>query len=313
MVFTSTSGGPTSAAIRSTTLRAAAGSVGSAASRRMPSGSSFSASSLRSTSTAVNPAAASFPAAARPSSPPAPTTMATRSLMRFSFRSMNGPGRSGRVQLRHREGDKSSPDSGDLPAIYTGYADRVPGGDGAMTDMPAAGGRAAGPARPGLIDRHDLVAALDRAVAKPVTIISAPAGSGKTSLLHAWADRPGQYRRIAFMSVRPDQHDGQLFWLALLSAIRAATGAAESPPAAPGFNGPAMVDKVRSELTASGGPFVLIIDDLHELSSAEAAEQLTTLLTTLPPGVHAIVATRRDLPLRLHQLRLAGELAEIRD
>jgi len=181
-----------------------------------------------------------------------------------------------------------------------------------MTDMLAAGGRAAGPARPGLIDRHDLVAALDRAVAKPVTIISAPAGSGKTSLLHAWADRPGQYRRIAFMSVRPDQHDGQLFWLALLSAIRAATGAAESPPAAPGFNGPAMVDKVRSELTASGGPFVLIIDDLHELSSAEAAEQLTALLTSLPPGVRAIVATRRDLPLRLHQLRLAGELAEIR-
>ena len=47
-------------------------------------------------------------------------------------------------------------------------------------------------------------------------------------------------------------------------------------------------------------------------SSAEAAEQLTSLLTGLPPGVHAVVATRRDLPLRLHQLRLAGELAEIR-
>ena len=181
-----------------------------------------------------------------------------------------------------------------------------------MTDMPAAGGRAAGQARPGLIDRHDLVAALDRAVAMPVTIISAPAGSGKTSLLHAWAGQPGQDRRIAFMSVRPGQHDAQLFWLALLGAIRAATGAAGSPPAAPGFNGPAMVDKVRSELMASGGPFVLIIDDLHELSSAEAAEQLTALLTSLPPGVHAIVATRRDLPLRLHQLRLAGELAEIR-
>ena len=73
-----------------------------------------------------------------------------------------------------------------------------------------------------------------------------------------------------------------------------------------------MVDKVRSELAAPGGPFVLIVDDLHELSSAEAAEQLTALLTSLPPDVHAVVATRRDLPLRLHQLRLAGELAEIR-
>ncbi|HEY5400017.1 MAG TPA: hypothetical protein VIL16_31995, partial [Trebonia sp.] len=77
-------------------------------------------------------------------------------------------------------------------------------------------------------------------------------------------------------------------------------------------NGQAMVDKMLSELAATGGPFVLIIDDLHELSSAEAAEQLTSLLMSLPPGVHAVVATRRDPSLRLHKLRLAGELAEIR-
>jgi LuxR family maltose regulon positive regulatory protein len=63
------------------------------------------------------------------------------------------------------------------------------------------------PARPGLIDRHDLVAALDHAAEKKMTIISAPAGSGKTSLLRAWAGRLGQGRRIAFMSVRPGQHD----------------------------------------------------------------------------------------------------------
>src|SRR5437667_1467626 len=220
--------------------------------------------------------------------------------------------RSGPVQVHCRGSERSSPDSGDLPAIYGGYADRVPGGDGAMTDISAAGGRAAGAARSGLIDRHDLVAALDHAAGKTVTIISAPAGSGKTSLLRAWADRSGQDRRIALMPVQPGQPDAQLFWLALLGAVRAATGGAEPPPAAPGFNGQAMVDKVRSELAASGGPVVLIIDDLHELGSAEAAEQLTTLLTRLPPGIHAVVATRRDPPLRLHRLRLAGELAEIR-
>jgi LuxR family transcriptional regulator, maltose regulon positive regulatory protein len=104
---------------------------------------------------------------------------------------------------------------------------------------------------------------LDREVGKRVTIISAPAGSGKASLLHAWADRPGQDRRIAFVSIQPGQHDAQLFWLALLGAVRATAGGVESPPAAPGFNGQAMVDKVLSELAASGGPFVLIIDDLH--------------------------------------------------
>jgi LuxR family maltose regulon positive regulatory protein len=181
-----------------------------------------------------------------------------------------------------------------------------------VTDGSVVGARAAGAGRQTLIDRRDLVATLDRAADKRVTIISAPAGSGKTSLLRAWADRPGQNRRIAFLSVQPDQHDAQLFWLALLGAVRAATGGAEPPPAAPGFNGQAMVDKVRSELAASGGPWVLIIDDLHELSSAEAAEQLTALLADLPSGVHVVVATRRDPPLRLHTLRLAGELAEIR-
>jgi LuxR family maltose regulon positive regulatory protein len=181
-----------------------------------------------------------------------------------------------------------------------------------MIDMPAAGGSAAGAVRSRLIDRRDLVDTLDRAAGKRVTIISAPAGSGKTSLLRAWVARPGQHARIAFTSVQPGQQDAQPFWLALLGAVRAATGGAEPPPAAPGFNGQAMVDRVRSELAAAGGPFVLIIDDLHELGSAEAAEQLTALLTSLPPGVHAVVATRRDPPLRLHRLRLAGELAEIR-
>jgi LuxR family maltose regulon positive regulatory protein len=169
-----------------------------------------------------------------------------------------------------------------------------------------------GVARQPLIDRHDLIATLDRAAGHRVTIISAPAGSGKTSLLRAWADRPSQDRRIAFLSVRPGQPDAQLFWLALLGAVRAATGGTEPPAVAPGFNGRAMVDKVRAEFAASGDPFVLIVDDLHELISEEAAEQLTALLTDLPPHVHAILATRHDTPLRLHRLRLAGELAEIR-
>ena len=187
-----------------------------------------------------------------------------------------------------------------------------------MTDMPAAAGsgRAPGRAEPGLIHRHDLMAALNRAAQKRVTIISAPAGTGKTSLLRAWADQPGQDCRVAFMTVRPGQHDMQLFWLAVLGAVRAAAGTGEGdaqlPPATPGSSGSAMMDKVLSELEESGDRFVLVIDDLHELSSPEAAGQLTALLTRLPAGVRAIVATRRDLPLRLHKLRLAGDLAEIR-
>jgi len=170
-------------------------------------------------------------------------------------------------------------------------------------------------AKPRLIGRGDLLAALDRAAARKVTIISAPAGSGKTSLLRAWADRPGQPHRLAVMQVQRDQNDAQQFWLALLGAVRQAsapTSRAEPPAATPGFNGRAMVDRALSELAGQRGRFILVIDDLHELTSPDALAQLTRLLTSLRADVHAVLATRRDLPLRLHQLRLAGELAEIR-
>jgi LuxR family maltose regulon positive regulatory protein len=166
-----------------------------------------------------------------------------------------------------------------------------------------------------LIHRGDLLAALDRAAAKKVTIISAPAGSGKTSLLRAWADRPGQPRRLAVVQVQRDQQDAQQFWLALLSAVRAASGTTsggEPPAATPNFNGRAMVDRVFSELADAPDGITLVVDDLHELNSPEALAQLTRLLSRLPPNGRAILATRRDLRLRLHQLRLAGELAEIR-
>jgi LuxR family transcriptional regulator, maltose regulon positive regulatory protein len=170
-------------------------------------------------------------------------------------------------------------------------------------------------ASPRLIDRGDLLAALDRAAAKKVTIISAPAGSGKTSLLRTWAGRPDQPYRLAMMQVQRDQQDAQQFWLTLLSAIRhacATTSHAESPAPTPGFNGPAMVGRVLSELAGHRGRVMLVIDDLHALNSPDALAQLTRLLTSLPDGVHAVLATRRDLQLRLPQLRLEGELAEIR-
>jgi LuxR family maltose regulon positive regulatory protein len=155
---------------------------------------------------------------------------------------------------------------------------------------------------------------MDRAATRKVTIISAPAGSGKTSLLRAWADRPEQPRRLAVLQVQRDQQDAHQFWLALLDAVRhasATTGRAEPPAGTPDFNSSAMVDRVLSELADTRG-VTLVIDDLHELTSPEVPTQLTRLLTNLPPYVHAILTTRHDVPLGLHQLRLADELAEIR-
>jgi len=173
----------------------------------------------------------------------------------------------------------------------------------------------AAPATPRLIYRGDLVDALDRAATSKVTVISAPAGSGKTSLLRAWASRPGQPRPFALVQVQRGQQDAQQFWLTLLDAIRHASATvrrAATPAATPDFNATAMADRVRSELADAHDGVTLVIDDLHELHSPDAIAQLTSLLASLPPQVHAILITRHDMRLRLHQLRLAGELAEIR-
>jgi LuxR family transcriptional regulator, maltose regulon positive regulatory protein len=175
--------------------------------------------------------------------------------------------------------------------------------------------RKPGPAAPRLIQRGELLASLDRAAEAKVTLISAPAGSGKTSLLRAWADGLGQPHRLAVVQVQRDQQDSQQFWLAVLSAIRQAPGMpgeGEQLAATPDFNQAAIADRILSELAEHRDRTFLIIDDLHELTSPAALTQLTRLLEKLPPHVHAILATRRDLLLRLHKLRLAGELAEIR-
>jgi LuxR family maltose regulon positive regulatory protein len=73
-----------------------------------------------------------------------------------------------------------------------------------------------------------------------------------------------------------------------------------------------MVDRVLSELADARDGITLVIDDVHELNSPGALAQLTRLLTSLPPHTHAVLTTRHDVRLGLHQLRLAGELAEVR-
>src|SRR5580698_4219032 len=136
---------------------------------------------------------------------------------------------------------------------------------------------AGGVARQPMIARNHLVTGLERMTTRKVTIISSPAGSGKTSLLRAWAGRPRPDGRVVIIvSVRRDQHDAQPFWLDLLNAVRQAFGTAqgEPPAATPDFNGRAMVDRVLAELAGHPGRVILVIDDAHELASTEALAQL---------------------------------------
>ena len=167
----------------------------------------------------------------------------------------------------------------------------------------------------GLLDREDLLELLEHAATKRVTVISAPPGSGKTSLLRAWARRSTGVSRVAFVSVERDQQDEQRFWSTVLAAIRGPASLADprkQPAGTAALAADQLADRVLSELAEQVGPVVLIIDDLHELRSASAFGQLERLIAVLPSCAHVVLSSRRDPPIRLHQLRLADEVAEIR-
>jgi LuxR family transcriptional regulator, maltose regulon positive regulatory protein len=166
-----------------------------------------------------------------------------------------------------------------------------------------------------LVPRKTLFDRLSGGAAGGVTLISAPAGSGKTVLLRSWIDDAGLRERVAWVSVERGERDAQRFWLAVIDALSGAVGRdgfVQRLGAAPGFDGEAVVGRLLSDLASLEGRCGLVIDDLHELSSAEALAQLELLLARLPGELRVVLATRRDPQLGLHRLRLAGALTELR-
>jgi LuxR family transcriptional regulator, maltose regulon positive regulatory protein len=181
----------------------------------------------------------------------------------------------------------------------------------AKSPEPAA--RAARPGAGGVVSRPELWERL--AEAARVTMVSAPPGSGKTVLLRSWIGEAGLAERAAWIPVGRDEQDPQRFWLAVLGALRqtsAGSGLVRELTAAPALDGWAIVERLLTDLAPLQDRLWLVIDDLHELASAQARRQLELLVMRAPEPLRFVLATRHDMRMGLHRLRLEGELTEIR-
>jgi LuxR family maltose regulon positive regulatory protein len=169
----------------------------------------------------------------------------------------------------------------------------------------------------GLVARPRLFALLDRGVQGPVTVIAAPAGSGKTTLVSSWlrgAELPGP---PAWVPVERDESDATRFWGTVMDALRDSGAIAPDDPLATLTPAPLggheeFLQHLLEGLARLPRPVVLVLDDLHQLRSAEALRGLERLLARTPPQLRTVVLSRRDAKLGLHRLRLTGELVEIR-
>ena len=149
-----------------------------------------------------------------------------------------------------------------------------------------------------------------------MTVVSAPPGSGKTVLLRSWITEAGLTESAAWVPVGGDERDPQRFWLSVLGALRRTTAGSalvRELTAAPDLDGWAIAERLLKDLVPLQEPVWLIIDDLHELGSGEARHQLELLVLRAPQELRFVLATRRDLRLGLHRLRLEGQLTEIRE
>ncbi len=183
-------------------------------------------------------------------------------------------------------------------------------------------GRLAPPRLPTvLVEREPLLSALDGALATPLTLLSAPAGFGKTTLLSAWARRhPAQ---VAWLSLEELDTSPTRFWVALIAALRRCGGYApsfgqtavallESPQPPPLST---ILTALLQELegrSAPPAPIVLMLDDYQVIEERAIHQGMSFFLEHLPAHVHLILASRVDPDLKLSRWRVRGQLTEIR-
>jgi LuxR family maltose regulon positive regulatory protein len=173
------------------------------------------------------------------------------------------------------------------------------------------------PSRRTLIARPHLLRLLEVETLPKVTLVDAPAGSGKTTLLVDWFTASDDRPRIAWLSLDRADNDQARFWTYLIHALRTVEPAlGEEALTALRYSGQNAVELVLvplvNELERLERELVLVLDDYHLLTSAELHEGMAFLVEHLPARLRLVLASRSDPPLPLAQLRVRGQLLELR-
>src|SRR3990172_50739 len=173
------------------------------------------------------------------------------------------------------------------------------------------------PPRPKIVLRPRLIERLNEGLSSgcKLTLVSASAGFGKTTLVSEWVAGCG--RPVAWLSLDEADNDpaGFLAYLvAALQTIAASIGAGvlrtlQSPQPPPAES---VLTILLNEITTLPKDFVLVLDDYHAIDAKPVDEALTYLLEHLPPQMHLVIATREDPDLPLARLRARGQLTELR-
>jgi LuxR family maltose regulon positive regulatory protein len=165
--------------------------------------------------------------------------------------------------------------------------------------------------RPGAVSRAELIE-MARASDRRVVSVTAPAGYGKSTLLAQWA--LAEDRDVLWVSLdRLDDDPAALLELLASAYVR---GTSSDPNLVADMRGPAVsalgraAPRLASVFRTSPSPFVLMMDDLHELRSAECHDVLGVVLAGIPPGSQSVAASRAEQP-HMPQLRVMGETWEI--
>src|SRR5262245_40507518 len=168
----------------------------------------------------------------------------------------------------------------------------------------SAARRVAGPGAAGVVSRPGLWERLG--AAGRVTVVSAPPGSGKTVLMRSWISGPDLAGRAAWVAVERDERDPQRFWLSVLGALRQTVPGSAlvgELTAAPNLDGWVIAERLLTDLAPLEESLWLVIDDVHELGP-DALRQLELLVMRAPAELRLVLATRHDVQLGLHRLRL---------